>query len=112
MDKEPKDDKTLIEYMIKSIQLIKQYTNGIKEEEFINNTEKQDAVIRELTVIGEAAKNVSNSFKAKNGFIEWKELAAVRDVVVHQYFRINVKEIWNIIHKDLPSLEEKLKRYC
>ena len=109
MDKKPKDDKELIKYMIRSIQLIRQYTNEINEEEFTNNTEKQDAVMRELIVIGEAAKNVSDSFKAKNGVIEWKELAAVRNVVVHQYFRINVKEIWKIVQKDLPPLEEKLE---
>ncbi|MCL4362744.1 DUF86 domain-containing protein [Candidatus Parvarchaeota archaeon] len=75
----------------------------------MKNNEKQDAVIRELAVIGEASKNISDSFKVKNNFIEWKKLAGVRDIVVHQYFNIDLDIIWDIIKYDLPELKKKLE---
>ena len=106
--KEEKDDIEYIKHIINAIQLIKQYTKDLQKDEFIKNNEKQDAVIRELAVIGEASKNISDSFKVKNNFIEWKKLAGVRDIVVHQYFNIDLDIIWDIIQYDLPELEKRL----
>lgn len=107
--KEEKDDIEYIKHIINAIQLIKQYTKDLQKDEFIKNNEKQDAVIRELAVIGEASKNISDSFKVKNNFIEWKKLAGVRDIVVHQYFNIDLDIIWDIIKYDLPELKKKLE---
>ncbi|MCW1294633.1 MAG: DUF86 domain-containing protein [Candidatus Parvarchaeota archaeon] len=107
--KEEKDDIEYIKHIINAIQLIKQYTKDLQKDEFTKNNEKQDAVIRELAVIGEASKNISDSFKVKNNFIEWKKLAGVRDIVVHQYFNIDLDIIWDIIKYDLPELKKKLE---
>ena len=103
--KEPKDDLEYVKHIIQAIQLVKQYTENLKKEEFIKNNEKQDAVIRELTVIGEASKNINESFKIKNSFIEWKKLAGVKDILVHQYMKIDLDIIWEVIQYDLGHVD-------
>ena len=105
-----KDDAEFVRHIVEAINLIEQYVKGVDEEAFIKNNEKHDAAIRELIVIGEAAKGISDNFKAKNSSVEWRKLAGVRDIMVHQYFKLNLDAVWSIIDKDLPGLKNKLTR--
>lgn len=105
-----KDDLEFVRHIIEAIKLIETYLKNVKKEEFIGNPEKRDAVIRELTVIGEAAKSISDPFRSKNPSIEWKDLAAVRDIVVHQYFKIDLDIVWDTVKNNLPTLKKKLEQ--
>ena len=109
MNKVPKDDLEFLEHIIEAIDLIEGYTKNVRKEDFIKNNEKHDAVVRELTIMGEAAKKISESFKSENPSIEWKKLSGIRDVIVHQYFRLNLSLIWEIVQSDLSGIKEKLK---
>ena len=71
---------------------------------------RQSAIIRQLEIIGEAVKNIPNSFRNRHSKIPWKDIAGFRDVLSHAYFGVNMERVWNIIEKDLPKLKEKMKK--
>jgi uncharacterized protein with HEPN domain len=82
-------------------------------EEFLNDIKTQDAVVRNLEIIGEAIKNISKGLKKKYPQIPWKDLSGVRDKLIHHYFGVNLDIVWNIVKEELPEvllqLEEILK---
>ncbi len=102
-------DKELVLDMIIACERILQYTKSLSYNEFQKNQMLIDAVVRNMEILGEAAKNVSNGLKAKYPEIEWREIARTRDKVIHFYFGISVSIIWDIVVNDIPSLNKKLK---
>jgi len=68
----------------------------------------QSAVIRELEIIGEAAKNVSVETKSKHPDIPWKQMSGLRDKLIHDYFGVDLDAVWETVKRDLPVLKEKL----
>ncbi|MDE3089798.1 MAG: DUF86 domain-containing protein [Chloroflexota bacterium] len=92
-----------------AIERIQRYTNGMSREQFEEDEKTQDAVIRNLEVIGEAAKGVSTSARRENLSIPWKDLAGVRDKLIHHYFGVNLAIVWKIIHDDLATLQSQLE---
>jgi len=103
-----KDDKVYLYNILESIEKIENYTaNG--REEFIKTPLIQDAVIRNLEIIGEATKKISQDLR--NNYIEipWREMAGLRDVLIHDYMGIDINIVWNIVQKDLPGLKDKIK---
>ena len=91
-----------------NIQDIESFSKDISKENFKTDKLKQNAIIRSLEVIGEAAKNIPNNFREKYPEIPWKKISGFRDVLIHEYFGIKISRIWNVIEKDLPDLREKL----
>lgn len=80
------------------------YTADLSYEQFLNDAKTQDAVIRNLQVIGEAAKRLSGPLKRASPHIPWKEMAGMRDKVTHEYFGINYEIVWTVARQQLPSL--------
>jgi len=93
-----------------SIDLIEKYIKGETYKKFIANNELQDAVIRRLGIIGEAAKSVPTDIKKKNPNIPWKQMAGMRDMITHEYFGIIMKRIWDTAKKDLPKLKKQIEK--
>ena len=87
-----------------SIERVTSYTEGLTYDEFMKDNKTQDAVVRNLEVIGEATKNLSDSLRKKHPQIPWRDLTGVRDKLIHGYFRIDYDIVWNIITKELPLL--------
>ena len=79
-------------------------------DEFKNNRMLQDAVIREIEIIGEATKNLSMGFRNKHSNIPWRQIAGMRDKLIHGYFGVDVDAVWDTVMKDIPSLKEKLQK--
>ncbi len=79
-------------------------------EQFLNDKRTQDAVVRNLEVIGEAAKNISKQLKNKFPQIPWKDLAGIRDKLIHHYFGVNFDIVWNTANEELPEVLSQLKR--
>lgn len=73
-------------------------------EEFRESWRDQTSVAHLLTVVGEAAKNLSSEFRAAHPAVRWKDMAGLRDVIVHQYDKVDVNRIWNLFETDLPQL--------
>ncbi len=104
-----REDKLLVQDILESISRIQQYLKGYKYEQLTDDLKTQDAVIRNLLIIGEAAKLFSESFRSKNPHIPFKEMADLRNRLVHDYFGVNYDVVWDIIQIDLPPLQLELK---
>jgi uncharacterized protein with HEPN domain len=84
------------------------YVGEMSYESFIADIKTQDAVLRNLEIIGEAIKNISKGLKKEHEEIEWKEIAGMRDRVIHQYFGIKWEIVWSVIKDKVPELREKI----
>jgi uncharacterized protein with HEPN domain len=107
MPKRPDED--LVEDISEAIERIQRYTHGISYEAFLQDTMVQDAVVRNLEIIGEAAKSLSTDFRKKHKNIAWQEIAGMRDRLIHHYVGVNWEIVWNVIQAKLPELKDQLK---
>jgi len=82
----------------------------ISVEVFLNDKKTLDAVIRNLEVMGEAAKNISDDFKNENPEINWRGIAGMRDKLIHGYFGVDSLMVWKTIQKRLPELKDQLNK--
>ncbi len=101
-----KNDKIYLKHILDVISDVEQFIQGVSEEEFFGNREKQYAVLRALEIIGEATKNLSSELKAKNPDTDWKNIAGMRDKLIHAYFGVNLPLVWETTKNDLPKLKK------
>jgi len=101
-------DKIFLDHILQSIQRIQDYVEGVTKEEFFEDLQLQDAVIRRLEVIGEAARQLSADLKAKHRNIPWAQVIGMRNVLIHEYFGVDLGLIWATVQKDLPILREAI----
>ena len=101
-------DKEFLSDIEEAIKRIKTYTRNMSYQKFLKDTKTQDAVVRNLEIIGEAVKNISESLKVEIPNIPWKDMARVRDKVIHFYFGVNYDIVWNIAKEDLPRVAEQI----
>ena len=104
-----KDPYVYLLHILESIGHIERSIANRSGEEFLKNTELQDAIIRRIQIIGEAAKLVPEDFKKVNGDIPWKKMAGMRDKVVHDYFEVDLELVWQVVTRELPALQILVK---
>lgn len=90
--------------MLKAARKVVEYATGLDESSFMASSRDQDAILRQLTIVGEAAKRVSEEFRTSHPEVPWRRVAGFRDVVVHDYFKVDIEEVWRIVQGDVPSL--------
>lgn len=100
-----KDDSVFLDHILDSIDQIGEYIAGLTFEEFLETRLVQDAVIRQLEIIGEATKNLSSDTTEKYPHIPWKAIAGMRDKLIHVYFGVDLEEVWNTVVRDVPDLK-------
>ena len=103
-----KNDLAFIEHILESINAIENFSKNLSREELAVNRLNQSAIVREIEIIGEAVKNLSEDIKSKHKEIEWKDIAGTRDKMIHHYFGVDLNIIWNIIKISIPDLKIKV----
>jgi uncharacterized protein with HEPN domain len=102
-------DKDFLGDINEAMNLIGLYTKGLTYRKFLEDRKAQDAIVRNFEVIGEASKNITAAFKAKYPDVPWRKLAGLRDKLIHFYFGIDYKIVWNIAKKEIPRLRKQVK---
>lgn len=106
----PRDYKVYLDDMLESVAKIRDYTLGLNFEGLKKDPKTLDAVVRNLEIIGEAAKRVPEDVRRLYPDVEWKKIGGIRDILIHEYFGIDVNIIWDIVQKKLPVLERQVIR--
>src|SRR3989339_674357 len=101
-----KDPLIFIKHILENIDIIEEFSKNSSKQEIFKDKQKQYAIIRAIEIIGEAAKNLPNSFTKKYSEVNWKEIIGTRDKLIHQYFGIDLDIIWSIIKRDIPKLKK------
>jgi len=104
-----------IEDIIEAMDKSMKFVEGKEYDDFLRDDKTNSAVVRKLEIIGEAVKNIPNKIKKEHPKIPWKDMAGMRDKLIHEYFGVDLKRIWKTVKEDLPKvkpqIEEILKDY-
>jgi len=103
-----KDTKIFLEHILESINLIEEYMQDKTKTEFLETKQLQDAVIRRIEIIGEAVKNIPDDIKEKYKDIPWRNIMGMRDILIHQYFGVDLELTWEVINNNIPELKKKI----
>ncbi len=103
-------DKLYLEHIIEAIGRIKRYTDGMTVENFKKDPLIQDGVVRQLEIIGEAARVISETTKTKYPKIPWYDISGMRNRLIHEYFQVDIDLVWKTVTQDLQVLLEEFER--
>lgn len=103
-----RDESYLLDILISARKAI-QFVEGLNFKEFVESEIHQNAVIRPLEVIGEAARIISDEMKTEHPEIPWGEMIGMRNRLIHEYFNINLTTVWDTVHNDLPDLLQAIE---
>jgi uncharacterized protein with HEPN domain len=98
-----------VEDIFEAVNKIERYTKGLNFDAFVGNDMIVDAVVRNLQIIGEAAKNIPEDVRNQHSEIPWKRMIGLRNIAVHEYFGVDLGIIWEIVTKNLPETKPKIK---
>ena len=104
------DDALFLHHILDAVVRIEQYVQGLNRESFDETLLVQDGIIRQIMVIGEAAKLLSNELRDKYAHIPWQDIAGMRDKLIHRYFGIDLETVWLTVQDDLPVLESEVTK--
>jgi len=103
-----RDIQVYIDDILDSIAKIERYIKSIDEQNFLSDTQVQDAVLRRLEIMGEAVKNIPHNLRNKYPLIPWRTVAGLRDVLIHEYFGVNMRRVWKVAKHDINKLRQKI----
>jgi uncharacterized protein with HEPN domain len=104
-----KDDSIYLLHIRDTLNRIFDYTAG-GAENFLQDTKTQDAVVRNLEIIGEAVKHISEKLRAQYPDVPWKRIAGMRDKMIHEYFGVNLQLVWDVVVQELPGLRGRIEQ--
>lgn len=102
-------DSIYLQHVLDPIARVEQYLQAVDETVFNNQTLVQDAVIRQIEIMGEAVKQLSPSFRERHPHIPWRDIAGMRDKLIHHYFSVDVQAVWLTATHDLSVLKREIQ---
>ena len=102
-------DNTYKKHILDAIAQVGSFIEGFDYERFAEDKKTLDAVVREIEIIGEAAKKLSEEFKKDHPGIPWKDIMGMRDKLIHDYFSVDEEMVWEVATKDLRELDQQLR---
>jgi len=105
-----KDDSVYLHHILMAIERIEEYSEGISLQEFLEIGIIQDGVVRQLEIIGEATRNLSEELIDDHPEMPWSDIIGLRNRIAHAYYSIDQGVIWDIVKEDLPSLKREVAR--
>ncbi len=103
-------DATFILDILESAKIALGYVAGLSWDDFYESQRDQDAVIRRIEIIGEAAQRVSSETQTEYPKIPWREMTSMRNLVIHEYDIVDLGQVWDTVRENLPSLIEELSK--
>jgi len=103
-----KEDAFYLKHILSAIERIELYLENKEKSNFNSDLLLQDGIIRQIEIIGEAAKHVSEGMRKKHPDVPWKDVAGMRDKLIHAYFGVDLAAVWNTVEKDLPPLKKNI----
>jgi Uncharacterized conserved protein len=100
-----RDYRLYVEDILDCINKVEIFVEGMNFQQFVQDDKTASAVIRKLEIIGEASKNIPDSIKQQYSQIPWKEMARMRDKIIHHYFDIDYEAVWKILKEELPQVK-------
>lgn len=105
-----RSSRVYLEDIVEACAKIDRYTNGMTLETFLADEKTLDAVVRNLQIIGEAVKNIGPDVRTLSPSTDWRKIAGLRDIVVHQYFGVDAELIWAVVATNLSELAQTAER--
>ena len=103
-------DEAYLEHILSACEAIVSYVKGMDREAFLVNSMAQDAVTRRIEIIVEAAGKLSDAFRQARPEVPWSSIVGMRNILIHEYFGVDVDEIWLTATQDVPQLRRALER--
>lgn len=104
-----KDPQVFLKHILDSIEWIEKDTAGLSKEKFFENVPIQDAVIRRIEIIGEATRNLPEETKLASPEIPWQDIMDMRNNLIHGYFGVDLKLVWDVVQSDLPPFKKQIQ---
>ena len=105
-----RDDSVYLKHIRDSIAKIQVYTKGVSKASFLKDTLVQDAVIRQIEIIGEAAKRLSEGIRSQHTDVPWQDILGMRNKLIHDYFGVDIEKVWLTVRDDIPILKKEIAR--
>ena len=101
-------DQVYLRHILDAIDKIESYVS-IGHQTFVSESHWQDAVIRQLEIIGEATKRLSGDLRSQHPEVPWRRVAGLRDVLIHDYLGVDIPAVWEITQRDSPQLKQQIE---